>query len=109
MARKRVPENPLVVSTGAAAVPVRRKSPAATTKRVSRAANVTEAPAPEIEAVAVTVSTAAPSSDEVAKLAYSFWADRGYQGGSPEEDWLRAEERSGARLGAASVRRRFRP
>jgi hypothetical protein len=95
MARKRVPENPLVVSTGAA-VPARRKSPAATTKRVSRAANVTEAPASEIEPVAVTVSATAPSSDEVAKLAYSFWADRGYQGGSPEEDWLRAEQQLSA-------------
>jgi hypothetical protein len=95
MARKRVPENPLVVSTGAAAVPVRRKSPAAT-KRVSRAANVTEAPASEIETVAVTVSATAPSSDDVAKLAYTFWADRGYQGGSPEEDWLRAEEQLSA-------------
>jgi hypothetical protein len=29
--------------------------------------------------------------DEIAKLAYSFWAARGFQYGSPEEDWLRAE------------------
>ena len=29
--------------------------------------------------------------DVVAKLAYSYWEDRGFQGGSPEEDWLRAE------------------
>jgi hypothetical protein len=29
--------------------------------------------------------------DEIAKLAYSLWAARGYQPGTPEEDWLRAE------------------
>ncbi|HEX4771446.1 MAG TPA: DUF2934 domain-containing protein [Bryobacteraceae bacterium] len=29
--------------------------------------------------------------DEIAKLAYSLWATRGYQNGSPEEDWLLAE------------------
>jgi hypothetical protein len=28
---------------------------------------------------------------DVALLAYSYWVERGYQGGSPEEDWTRAE------------------
>ena len=32
------------------------------------------------------------SHEEIAKLAYCYWADRGYQGGSPEEDWQRAEQ-----------------
>jgi hypothetical protein len=32
------------------------------------------------------------SQEEIAKLAFCYWADRGYQGGSPEEDWLRAEQ-----------------
>ena len=31
------------------------------------------------------------SSEEIATLAFSYWEARGYQGGSPEEDWLRAE------------------
>ena len=30
--------------------------------------------------------------EEIARLAYSYWEARGYQGGSPEEDWLRAEQ-----------------
>jgi hypothetical protein len=30
--------------------------------------------------------------EKVASLAYSYWEARGFQGGSPEEDWLRAEE-----------------
>jgi hypothetical protein len=34
---------------------------------------------------------AAPSESEVAELAYSYWEARGGQGGSPWEDWFRAE------------------
>lgn len=39
---------------------------------------------------------AAPSSgvsiyERIALLAYSYWEARGRQGGSPQEDWLRAE------------------
>jgi len=29
--------------------------------------------------------------EAIARLAYSYWAARGYTGGSAEEDWLRAE------------------
>lgn len=35
---------------------------------------------------ALTVDRAA-----VARLAYSYWEARGFTGGSPEDDWLRAE------------------
>lgn len=28
----------------------------------------------------------------IAQLAYSYWEARGRQGGSPEQDWLRAEQ-----------------
>ncbi|MFZ0936719.1 MAG: DUF2934 domain-containing protein [Bryobacteraceae bacterium] len=33
-----------------------------------------------------------PSREDIAVLAYSYWEARGIQGGSPEEDWLRAEQ-----------------
>lgn len=33
-----------------------------------------------------------PTFDDIAQLAYSYWESRGYQGGSSEEDWLRAEQ-----------------
>jgi hypothetical protein len=39
-------------------------------------------------------ATAQPDLDqaEVARLAHSYWLERGGQGGSAEEDWQRAEE-----------------
>jgi hypothetical protein len=30
--------------------------------------------------------------EQIAFLAYSYWESRGRQGGSPEEDWYRAEQ-----------------
>jgi hypothetical protein len=32
-----------------------------------------------------------PTHEEIARLAYSYWEARGYRGGSPPEDWSRAE------------------
>jgi hypothetical protein len=34
----------------------------------------------------------APTHEDIADLAYSYWEARGFQGGSPWEDWFRAEE-----------------
>jgi Protein of unknown function (DUF2934) len=36
--------------------------------------------------------------EAVAMLAYSYWEARGYEAGSPEEDWLRAEQELASRL-----------
>lgn len=33
----------------------------------------------------------APTYEQIARLAYQYWQERGCPGGSPEEDWLRAE------------------
>jgi len=86
MPRKSNTEKPSVVSAGgAAAAPSRRKAPAA--RRAPRAAN----PAPGAVEI-VEVLAASPSYEAIAKLAYSYWETRGCQGGSPEEDWLRAEQ-----------------
>jgi len=47
--------------------------------------------------------------EEIARLAYSFWGARGCQGGSPEEDWLRAEQELKARRASGcEVRRESR-
>lgn len=33
-----------------------------------------------------------PSREQIEQLARKFWADRGYQDGYAEQDWLRAEQ-----------------
>jgi len=83
MPSKRVSEKEIVVS---AAAPTRHKP--ATTKRVKRSL---PAPAPALAAPVTQPIPAAPSREDVARLAYSYWEARGCQGGSPEEDWVRAE------------------
>jgi hypothetical protein len=34
----------------------------------------------------------APTREEIARLAEKYWAERGWPDGSPEQDWLRAEQ-----------------
>jgi hypothetical protein len=94
MPSKRVSEKEIVVS---AVVPARHKP--ASTKRVKRTAPgspvaaAAEAPVPQ-------PVPDAPSQEQIACLAHSYWEARGCQGGSPEEDWLRAEQEL---LAAASI------
>lgn len=52
---------------------------------------------PQVKQESAAASKAALSDntglqDEIAKLAYALWQARGENGGSPEEDWLRAEQ-----------------
>lgn len=44
------------------------------------------------EAMAADDEMSAPTDDEIAELAYSYWEARGRQHGSPWEDWFRAEQ-----------------
>jgi hypothetical protein len=37
-------------------------------------------------------ATPTPSREEIARLAEKYWAERGWPEGSPEQDWLRAEQ-----------------
>lgn len=93
MARKQKTDKEIVVSTGAAAAP-RRK--AVTSTRTKHSFTQAEAPAPSSVAVSAPelapAVTSEPSFEQISMLAYSYWVARGYQGGSPEEDWLRAEQ-----------------
>jgi hypothetical protein len=41
---------------------------------------------------------AQPAHAEIARLAYSYWEARGRHGGSPWEDWFRAEKELCARM-----------
>jgi hypothetical protein len=86
MAKKRTSENELVVSPGAKSVPARRKT--AVPHKTHPANVVTETLA---EPVAPPVAAYKPTREDIAALAYSYWVARGFEAGSPEEDWLRAE------------------
>jgi len=48
--------------------------------------------AAKIEKVAKASTPTMPSREEIERLARSYWAARGYQDGSAEQDWLRAEQ-----------------
>jgi Protein of unknown function (DUF2934) len=54
--------------------------------------------APKTKAVDV-VASRTPSYEEIAQLARQYWAERGWQDGYAEQDWLRAEQKL---LGKAS-------
>ena len=106
MATKRTPGPDSVSSAGSA--PARANKTTVTRKhRSATAAAVTSdnplaaspVPAPEAEAP----QTQQPTFEEIAQLAYSYWEARGYQGGSPEEDWLRAEHEIRSQLTAGAT------
>ena len=56
--------------------------------RVQRAKTVKHSKA----AVAVVELSASSAHDQIARIAYGYWEARGFQAGSPEQDWLRAEQ-----------------
>jgi hypothetical protein len=68
-----------------------------TTRTRAKAVRAPESAAPtprrhnKATPVAAASTVQSISSDDIATLAFSYWEARGYQGGSPEEDWLRAE------------------
>ncbi len=64
---------------------------AAAPKRHKKATPVTETPD----------TPATLDAGEVANLAYSYFAERGYQPGDPIEDWFRAENELRNRVAAA--------
>ncbi len=107
MASKRSTGSESVVSAGA--VPARgtrvtRKHKSAPVAETSETAIVTS-PAAEatVQSPAKDPVPSPTFEEEIARLAYSFWEARGYQGGSPEDDWLRAEgELRSARLTSAA-------
>jgi hypothetical protein len=65
-------------------VPSKAKAPAATHKRATLKKTDETSPAAYEPA-------RHPSHHDIARLAYLYWEARGYEGGSPEEDWFRAE------------------
>jgi hypothetical protein len=66
--------------------PKQAKAPA---KARKTAAKAKVAPAPPVEAAP---AIAVPTHQEIALLAEKYWAERGWQDGAAEQDWLRAEQ-----------------
>jgi DUF2934 family protein len=58
-------------------------------KATPKAATKTKA-VPKTAAVDIAASRT-PSYEEIARLAERYWAERGWQDGYAEQDWLRAE------------------
>jgi hypothetical protein len=105
MARLRKNETSVNTAPAASAAATARRTTAQPRKRVAvkSAAGESVEPVEELLAAVDSISETAieyePSHEEISALAYSYWADRGYADGCPEQDWLRAE---------AELRRRAR-
>jgi hypothetical protein len=115
MARKLKSEKDMVSSgAGPAAAVPRRKALVTRTKHANTQAETSLTPVAESSVadsttpvIAMSETTAAPAAqpsyEEISLLAYSYWEARGCQGGSPDEDWRRAEEELRARTQAATA------
>jgi hypothetical protein len=65
------------------------KAPAKPRKAAAKTAPAVEESKP---ALVKTEAKREVTHEEISKLAHRFWAERGHQHGSPEQDWLRAEQ-----------------
>ena len=82
--KTKAPAKPKVVKTpDAEAGGVVKAAPKAAAKTKAKAAPKTEV----VDIVAIRT----PSYEEIARLAEQYWAERGWQDGYAEQDWLRAE------------------
>ena len=77
------------------------ESPVAAGMPRTKRASATHSKKPSAQASSETMETsmetaaapfATPEQEVVARLAYSYWEERGYAGGSPDDDWFRAEQ-----------------
>ena len=93
MARKRNEARSIISAEGAAAPATHRRSVRASVTPSVPVSATSEPQSAVLETPIVETPTAQISEqDEIAKLAFSYWEARGSQGGSPEEDWARAEQ-----------------
>ena len=101
MARKRITNSePVATGTSAARATTRgsrvkhsaKTSVPASEETLSSTEMEPTAAASMTEPTAARTASGAVDTEEVARLAFSYWQARGCQGGSPEEDWFRAEQ-----------------
>jgi hypothetical protein len=93
MPKKRTNASEPTLSSGSAPARSRKHAPAKHSFVPAAENSPSIAPAATTVAKADSIpSNSVVTFDEISKLAYSYWEARGFQGGSPEEDWLRAEQ-----------------
>lgn len=104
MARKRITTNDPILSGGGSAAQSRRNPAGTIRPKHSTVPSETFSPSEFQQPQAVKASEPAeprqphavkasePSREAIARLAFSYWEARGCQGGSAQEDWLRAEQ-----------------
>jgi len=102
MPTNRTKENDIVLPAASAAARRKTSTPAPRAKHsLNRSAATPETVAIEqVDEMVAVDPPFAPTESEIAALAYTYWAGRGCQGGSPEEDWLRAENELRAKASA---------
>jgi hypothetical protein len=88
MPRKIAANDPATPSVRAAKPKTPKTAPVVSTPRVKSAKHKTDAPVAAVEIETVIVN----AHGQIAKIAYGYWEARGFEPGSPEEDWLRAEQ-----------------
>lgn len=57
-----------------------------------KSSKIQDAPPVAARAMEADDDLSAPAQEEIARLAYSYFEARGGRGGSPWEDWFRAEQ-----------------
>ena len=95
-----MPEKNFTATESVTAAPVRatkpkttKTSPVAEVVTQSRVKTVKHSKAAAPVAIAeITETVASSAHDQIAKIAYGYWEARGFQPGSPEQDWVRAEQ-----------------
>jgi Protein of unknown function (DUF2934) len=105
MAKKQaiIKETAVSATAAAAARVAKPNTPRVTAAKHSKViATETMIETSSIEVVALPVSSVNPE-EAIAKIAYGYWESRGYQGGSPHEDWVRAEHEYRQRLAATRL------
>jgi hypothetical protein len=68
-----------------------KKAKAPAKPKATTAATTRKTAAKKTQTVAEKVTATTPTHEEIARLAQQYWAERGWQDGQAEQDWLRAE------------------
>jgi hypothetical protein len=104
MAKKQA--TPKETAAPAKATPARAAKPNTPRVTAAKHSKVVSSESVLVESAAIETAVQASSehsAEAIAKIAYGYWESRGYRGGSPLEDWVRAEHEYRQRLAATRL------